>query len=163
MRKFILLFILLSQTGTSQAYDQEGVKYIYGIGNAPCSTFLDAFGEGGMGKLQDGDVVAKNLSDYVSYLDGYMSATNAQHMGKADYLGKPDRKSSLEWLASFCSKNAKETFDFAVSTYLLHLMAEQVTNKDSIINNWGQTTILFLSSVLSRWPKTWSVPYYLPV
>ena len=81
-----------------------------------------------MEKAQDGDVVAKKLSEYVSYLDGYMSATNAEHMGKADYLGKPDRKSSLKWMASFCVKNAKETFDFAVSTYLLHLMAEQVTN-----------------------------------
>ena len=128
MRKVILLFILLSLSGVSQAYDQEGVKYVYGIGKTTCSTFLDVYGDGGLEKAQDDDLVEKKLSDYLSYLDGYMSATNAQHMGKAYYLGKPDRKSSLKWMATFCSKNAKETFDFAVSIYLLHLMAKQVTN-----------------------------------
>lgn len=128
MRKVILLLILLSLTGVSQAYDQEGVKYVYGIGKTTCSSFLDVYGEEGMEKAEDGHLVSKRLSEYVSYLDGYMSATNAQHMGKADYLGKPDRKSSFEWMATFCRKNTKEAFDFAVSTYLLHLMAEQVTN-----------------------------------
>ena len=128
MRKVILLFILLTLTGVSQAYDPEGVKYVYGIGKTTCSTFLDVYGEKGMEKAKDGHLVSKELSKYAGYLDGYMSATNAEHMGKADYLGKPDRKSSFEWMATFCRKNTKETFDFAVSTYLLHLMAEQVTN-----------------------------------
>lgn len=128
MRKIILLFILLGQAGASQGYDQEGVKYIYGIGTTPCSAFLDVYGRGEMKKAKDGYLVSNELGEYVSYLEGYMSATNAQYMGKADYLGKPDRKDSLEWIATYCKNNSKETFDYAVSTYLLHLMGQQFTN-----------------------------------
>lgn len=128
MRKIILVFILSSLPGASHGYDQEGVKYIYGIGTTPCSTFLDVYGQGEMKKARGGYLVSNKLGEYVSYLEGYMSATNAQYMGKADYLGKPDRKDSLEWIATYCRDNPKETFDFTVSTYLLHLMGQQFTN-----------------------------------
>ena len=101
----LLALIATLWAGTAHAIDAEGNYAIWGIGQTSCHQFTKAY-------------ATDALSDYRSYVAGYLTAFNAMAKDVYQVTGKHTMKDNLSTLQAHCTSNPIDSFERAIQALI---------------------------------------------
>jgi hypothetical protein len=110
MKRFGLAAIILACTFTAAAYDADGISYSTYAGQNTCGTFLN--------DVEKSEAVK---SQYLAYIEGYVTAINMRVSGRRDFFAATDAEARYRFVYEHCRKNPLDHVTRAL--YLLTVAA----------------------------------------
>lgn len=122
MRKclFVMLSLLtsLNYSSFTQASDEHGRYWIYGVGRQVCQTYLDARHNGGYSEIS-----------YKNWISGYLTSANRSSDDTYNLLGRRDFQGAMVWLDRYCKKQPNNTIYMAMDNLVAVMMPDRRRSK----------------------------------
>ncbi|HMM75726.1 MAG TPA: hypothetical protein PJ986_08460 [Gammaproteobacteria bacterium] len=96
---------LLAASATAAAIDAEGNYAVWGVGQASCHQFDQAY-------------AADEIAAFKAYLAGYLTAYNAMAKDVYTATGSNTLKDNLAALAAHCAKNPMDSYERGIQALL---------------------------------------------
>jgi hypothetical protein len=115
---------LLASANTSAA-DAAGNYAVWGIGQASCNQFARAY-------------EASALTDYKTYLSGYLTAYNTATAGIYQATGTNALSDNMKLVNAYCEQNRMDSFERAIQGALLQDTKDPLPGQETKPARWGQ-------------------------